>query len=520
MQPNFCPLRLLIIALIVLLNIISYFLFIRIDTTSSKRYSLSNASKEVIKKLEKQPDTPVTIDFYLSKELPPEARKIAKEFVSLLQEYRSTCRTQFTINIIHPSDALQKIEAEHAGIIPVIVEIKDIDYEKIQNIYMGAVFHVGSKTSVIPHLDNTIAFEYETTRILKQAIDTVRPKIAFVTGHQEASFPLMPQFINPLSELAELSAINLETFIDLPSSLSDNVPNLPNLNVYDALCIIAPKTNFSSREKEILNKYLDKGGRLFIALQHAVGQINENRNTGFINETGLEDILADKGLKVQNDFVIDNNCGSITVNQYNGFMRFPREIRFPYIVKINNFSDNIITRNLNMLLMPYISSMKQVKTNTTYIYTPLAMTSSISGTQQAPIFFNLTRQWQRDDFNKPQSVVAALLSNDDNNSAIIAVSNADFLINNLGLYSRTLQQDNVNFALNSLEWLADDSGLINLRGKFSTFSSLKAVDKRSKLILQYINFLLPLFIIFIFAGIRLQARKNKRIRRMGNATIT
>ncbi|MDL2251757.1 GldG family protein [Odoribacter sp. OttesenSCG-928-J03] len=492
-----------LILFIILLNVLSYFVFIRIDLTAHKRYSLSNVSKEVIKHI----NEPVTVHFYVSEELPIQSRKIAKEFMALLKEYRSLSKTHFNINIINPSDIQQKMEAEAQGIIPVIMETREIDYEKIQNIYVGAVLSIGNNKSVIPHIDHTTPIEYEITRILKQAFDTVKPKIAFATGHQEASFPLMPQLINPLSELADLHTINLNNTTD------------KELHQFNTLCIIAPKDSYTSYELALINKYLANGGRLFVALKHAIGQINESRNTGFINKTGLEDFLENKGLKIQNDFIIDNNCGTISVDQYNGFMHFKREIVFPYLVKITNFSDHMITKGLNYIFLPFASSIKQVKTNTTYIFTPLATTSSISGVQRAPIFFNLQKQWMVRDFNSPYSVVAAMLTNDDNNSAVIAVSNADFLINDIGLNSHTLRPDNIHFALNSIEWLGDNSGLIKLRNKFTAQSPIKALDQNKRLFLQYLNLLLPIFIISIFGAFRFQSARNRRIRRMSGGYI-
>lgn len=481
-----------IITGIVLLNIVSAFIFVRLDFTSNNRYSLSKVSKTTIRQIQE----PVTIDFYLTEDLPQNIKKIAKEFLSLAKEYKSQSNTGFTINTIHPNTEARGNTALAAGIQPLLIELRERDMEKIQNIFMGAVIKVGNKQAVIPFIDHNTPIEYEITRILRQTIDTLKPHVAFVSGHREASLAQMPQLINELSQVTNISVINLF--------------NNRNLNQYNVLCIIDPKDIYSVYEKEQLEKYLARGGRLFMALNHAVGQITESMNNGYINPTGLENLLEEKGLKIQPDFVIDNNCSTITVNRHNGFMNYQSPVSFPYLPIITNFSDHTITHGLNAIFLPFASSIQQVKTHTTYIFTPLATTSSLSGTQRAPLFFNLQKQWTRNDFNHPKSTVAALLTNEDNGSAIVAITDADFLINDIGLYAHVLRQDNINFAINSIEWLADNSGLIKLRNKFTTFASLEPVEENVKNFIKYFNFFFPLTTILIFAGVRFRKNRVKR----------
>lgn len=487
--------NLYIITGIVLLNILSAILFVRIDFTYNNRYSLSKVSKEAIKDIQ----DPVTIDFYLTEDLPQDIKKVAKEFTSLIKEYKSQSSVPFSINTIHPNTEQKGNTALASGIQPILVELRERDMEKIQNIFMGAVIKIGNKQSVIPYIDHNTPIEYEITRILKQATDTVKPHIAFVSGHREATLGQMPQLINELSHLTDISVINLF--------------NAGDLNRFNVLCIIGPQDMYTPYEKEQIENYLTNGGRLFVALNHAVGQINESQHNGYINLTGLEDILADKGLKIQPDFVVDNNCGTMTVNQHNGFMSYQSNVSFPYLPMITNFSKHTITHGLNAIFLPFASSIEQVKTNTTYIFTPLATTSSLSGTKRAPIFFNLQHQWNHNDFNKPKSTVAALLTNDDNNSAIVAITDADFLINDIGIYAHVLRQDNINFAINSIEWLADNSGLIQLRNKFTTFASLQPINESHKNFLKYFNFLLPLMAVVIFAAFRFKTIRQRRTNR-------
>lgn len=273
-----------IIVCILLINIGMSFVFIGSILRRIICYSLSKVSKTIVQNTL----DPITVDFYVTENLPQDLKKLAKEFVYLLKEYKSLSNDYFTINIIHPNNEQTGQKAIEAGIQPLLIEISERDLEKIQNIFMGAIFRIGNKQSVIPFINHNTPLEYEITRLLKQSTDTLKPRVGFIKGHREASLGQMPQLINELSHLTDISVIDLF--------------NTHELERYNVLCIIDPKDVYSPYEKEQIDKYLREGGRLFVALNHAVGQINESQNNGFINWTGIEDILEEKGLKIQYEF--------------------------------------------------------------------------------------------------------------------------------------------------------------------------------------------------------------------------
>lgn len=480
-----------ILVAVLVLNVLSCFLFFRWDFTANKRYSLSKVSKNIIR----NNNEPIVVDFYITEDLPQDIKKLAKEFQSLLKEYKSISKADFIINTVYLNNHEKEFKATEAGIKPIYHEIRERDLEKIQRVFIGAVFHIGNRQAVIPEINFDTALEYKITRLFKQTSDTLKPTVGFVRGHGEATFNHMPQLINELSHLTEMQVVDL-----------NSKQSLDNCNV---ICIIDPKDYFSPYEIEQLEKYLDKGGRLFIALNHAIGQLGD-RNSGFINPTGIEDMLEKKGLKIKYDFVVDNNCGTIAINQQYGFINFQSNVSFPYIPIITNFSKHTITYGLKSMLLPFASSIEQVKTSTPYIFTPLAKTSSVSGIQQAPVFFDFQKQWTQNDFNHPHNTIAALLTNEDNNSSIVTITDANFISDAIVSSGPT---DNINFAINSIEWLADNSGLIQLRNKFTTFSFLEPLNDNTKEFMKYLNFFLPILLIILAAIIHYRKQQLKRAHR-------
>ena len=481
----------LILSLIAV-NIISYFLFIRIDLTSNKKYSLSPVSKTMIKKIDKD----ITVTLFMSEGLTPDKIKLGREFKHLLKEYKTISNKTFTINTIVPNNSEKEALAEQLGIEPIAQEIAERDMVKIQKVYFGAVIQIGNKKEAINILPTT-AFEYEVTRRLKEACDTTKPTIGFLRGHNEMLRQKTQLIEHELSHSAKIESMHIDQFTDL--------------NDYKVICIMGPKESFSKEELIRLNQYLEQGGRLYIALNHAVGQISYSQNNGFINRVGLEDMLEDFGLKINYDFVVDNYCGRILVTQGQGFFQLQSDRHFPYIPIIQNFSSHVITKGHNAMLLQYASSITNVKTTSAYTFTPLAKSSSISGVQKVPVFFDIYKTWTRKhDFNQPYNTVAALLSNEDNNSAIVVITDADFMEDK---FFDPFYISNINFAVNSIEWLADDSGLIKLRNKYIENQSLKVVSDSYRRFLKYLNFFLPILLILLIGLYQYREYKIKRLRR-------
>jgi len=81
---------LLIIGVLGLINILANTFFLRLDLTEDKRYTLSKATKNILKELK----DPVTVTAYFSKNLPTELIKGREDFKDLLVEYASRSKNK------------------------------------------------------------------------------------------------------------------------------------------------------------------------------------------------------------------------------------------------------------------------------------------------------------------------------------------------------------------------------------------------------------------------------------------
>src|SRR4030042_6622212 len=103
---------LLTIGVIALINILANRFFVRLDLTEDNRYTLSQATKDLLRNLEE----PVTITAYFTKKLDPSFDNIRKEFEDLLAEYHSISKGMVVYEIKDPlKDEKTEQEGQEAG---------------------------------------------------------------------------------------------------------------------------------------------------------------------------------------------------------------------------------------------------------------------------------------------------------------------------------------------------------------------------------------------------------------------
>ena len=91
---------LLVAGIIVLVNILSDNFFLRLDFTEDNRYTLSQATKDILASLKE----PVTITAYFTEEVPPEVAKTKRDFKDLLVEYSNLSKGMINYQFIDPNE--------------------------------------------------------------------------------------------------------------------------------------------------------------------------------------------------------------------------------------------------------------------------------------------------------------------------------------------------------------------------------------------------------------------------------
>lgn len=489
---------LVVLGILVFVNILSDNFFLRLDLTGDHRYTLSQATKNILKGLPE----PITVTAYFSKKVPSELARTKRDFKELLIEYSNLSKGQVVYEFIDPSGSEENEQkATSAGIQPRIVGVREKDQVTQQKVYVGAVVSMGEESEVIPFMQPGSAMEYALSTAIKKISVKDKPKIGFIQGHGEPSLGAMSQANTSLEILYTPEAV----------LMTDSVNKLLG---YKTVVLIAPKDTIPPSHLAQLDEFLAKGGNLCIGINRVEGKLEVQR--GLSLNTGLENWLMGKGLIVENNFVIDSRCAAISVRQQQGMFTFSTQVQFPYIPILNKFADHPISKGLEAVLLPFASTI-YYSGDSTRTFTPLAMTSEMSGTQPAPVYFDVSKQWSQADFPMKGLTVAGLLSGKiagQSDSRMVVIGDGDFAVNGEGDQFRQQSPDNISFLVNSIDYLSDDTGLIELRTKGVTNRPLDQIEEGKKAFLKYLNFLLPILLIIIYGIFRSQYNRNLRNKRM------
>lgn len=488
---------LLIVIIITILNILSDNYFFRIDLTDGKEYTLSKATKDILKNLDK----PVTITAYFSKNLPPNIGNISDNLKDMLIEYGNRSKGMLVYKFVNPNEkeTLEQ-EAVKNGIQPVMINVREKDQVKQQKAYMGAVVEMGDAKETMPFLKPGSAMEYDLTTAIKKLSVTSKPSIAFIQGHREPGLNELYQVNADLSVLYNVEPYKLTDTADIPDK-------------YKTIAIIKPMDTIPFIQLRRLDNFLARGGNIFLAVNRVDG--NFSNATGVAISVGLEDWLKQKGITIADNFIIDASCGFVNVQQQQANFTMSTQITFPYLPIIKKFGQNPAVKGLESVSLQFASPITFTG-DSTKKFIPLAFTSDKSGSLKAPLYFDIQKQWTQLDFPMSNLVVAGVVEgklSGNINSKLIVVSDGDFAINGPQRGSQ-LPPDNVSLLVNSIDWLSDETGLIDLRTKEVTSRPIKELSDGTKTFLKWFNFITPVVLILLYGLLRLQINRNKRIKRM------
>ncbi|MCX7987185.1 MAG: GldG family protein [Bacteroidales bacterium] len=491
----------LIVAILILANLISQDFFLRIDFSEDKSYTLSKATKDLLKQLQE----PVTIKAYFSENLPPNVAQGRRDLKDLLVEYNTRSKGMVVYEFINPNENEEKEqEAVQAGVHPVLIDVREKDQMKQQKAYMGVVVSMGERKEVIPFIQPGTAIEYELSKAIKKLSVVDKPTVGLLQGHGEPSINNIIQAYNELTVLYNVEPVNITDTTPVPERIK-------------TLLIVQPKDSLRPGELNQLDVFLARGGCILVA----ASRVNANLQTAYSStlNTGLENWLRKKGIFIKDNVLIDVSCSQIQVVQNMGGFQMIRQVQFPYIPVIKSFAKHPVTGGLEAVIMPFTSSIEFV-TNDSLKFIPLAFTSEKSASEQLPVYFDLQRQWSENDFRQKNLVVAAAVEGKlvgQVKSKLVCIASGDFIINSRGndrSQQQTLAPDNVSLFVNSVDWLTDETGLISLRTKAVTSRPLKEVSDVTKGFVKWANFLVPILLVIGYGFFRFQMNRNIRIKRM------
>lgn len=556
------------IAIIILVNIISSFVFTRFDLTSEKRYSLSDATKELLSGL----DDIVYFKVYLDGDFPAGFKRLRNETKEMLDEFRAY-NDNIQYEFINPSKSQDPKERNDTylllierGLNPTDLQVKNKKGTSQQIIFPGALVTYKSKEiplellktqmGIPPEavLNNSIqALEFNIANTIKKLSVINKPEIAIIEGHGELDKYEMADITNALSEYYNVERIKINEQLNSLAERS-NIDSVKTRikNKYETIIIAKPDSAFSDKDKFIIDQFIMRGGKVLWLIDPVfacMDSIQNSESTVGINiELNLEDQLFKYGVRINSDLVMDLNALPIPLRT-GQIGNQPQIDFFPwyFFPIITPLIKHPIVNNLNAIKTEFVSSIDTIGVSGIK-KTILLKTSPYSRIVYTPalISLNILREEPDEDiYNKPGQPVAVLLEGEfesafkniispviaDNKeigflekgvpNKMVVISDGDIIRNQLHIpqgyplplgYDQFTRQTfgNKELILNVMNYLCDDSGLISIR---SRELKLRLLDKtkisNNKLFWQLLNTLLPVLLVIIFGIIWAWVRKRR-----------
>lgn len=499
-KPKFDFNLIYILIVIVLVNIISYFMFSRFDFTEGKIYSLSDASKKLVSGLEDR----VIVKCFFSKELPPQLQIIPAMVKNNLDEYQTYSNGNFHYEFIDPSNPDFSEQIMNYQLPSAQVQMLEKDEFKVKRVFMGMVILYGDKKEIIPFIQegDLSSLEYEiTSRIRKITLDKL-PVVGILSGYGSSTAEDIRTAYNILSSQYVVKAVSADT----NSLTTDKV---------DALLIIGPEEDLPEEALNAIDSYVMSGGKTGFFID----KTRINLKTLGVEEinTNIDSLMMSYGVKVNNDLVGDRQAGFISVRQQKGFFSISNQIKYPFLPQVTNLSKKSnITQRLDAVNFYFTSSLDTSFAEGKNIDLEIiARTSENSFTQSKNYYIMADRDINDYKYSMSKIPLAALMTGSFTSFAdstrtgidtrIAVTGDAEFFQD--GKFN---SENDMNLFLNIVDWLTADDSLISIRSKSIAVRPLKELSEGKKSTVKWLNIISIPFLIILLGLIKWRKNRTRK----------
>ena len=545
---------LIVLGVLAAINAAAYLLPVRWDMTDDKHYSLSKASKALLR----QTDAPIEVTMLLEGDLNAGFRRLKKAAEETLEEM--DVFGQFTMHnaqfTMHDADSL--------GLRPIVIHEREQNGKTAQTtVYPYAIMSYKGRKAVVTLLKNTrglsgeenlnasieqLEFAFmEALHLLQQ---TETPRVAILEGHGEPDEAHTYDLMSALSKYFQVDRGQLASNdgMSATASLNDELIDVHILDGYKAVIVLNPQTAFSEQERFVIDQYIMRGGAVLWALNGVRFSETVLQSEGFTPilplELGLTDMLFRYGVRVNPALVQDVQCLPIPVNvSSDPSQPNLQPMPWTYAPLLLTSQGSPITKNMGQVMSTFVSPIDAVggedgiekrvllATSTAsrvtatpgevdlndlnpdmaafqYQYVPVAV--SMEGVFPSAFAHRMVPEGIESDepirktSAKTRQVVigsGSILLNETQKGQVLPMG-----------YDRYsgMQFSNRDFAANAMLWLTDSEGLISLREKSIALRLLndkRAHEERQQV--QAISTILPVAILAIIGGIVFVIRKRK-----------
>ena len=534
----------LIIGLIAI-NVINQSFYQRFDLTEDQRYTFSETTKTILSKIDK----PLFITVYLEGDFPSEFKRLQVETLQYLEEL-SAKNSNIIINFENPDE--QREDLIKRGMMPSQLTVEEDGKLSEAIIFPWAEINFGDQTKTISLLPTAIAasqeeqlqkaienLEYSFSNAISSVTQKEQKTIAFLSGNGQLADIYLISFLSKVSKKYKLAKFTLDSVVKNPQK------TLQELNAFDLAIIAKPTQKFTSEEKFTLDQFIVNGGKTLWMIDNVQADQDSLMATGkmlaYPRDLDLTDLLFSYGIRINTTLIKDLYAAKIALATGKvGNQTQYQNLDWFYHPLVSGNPNNAITKNIAPVRLQFANQIDTLKNNIKK--TPLLMSSPLTQKIGTPTIIELQSiadepleqeyvsgnqlfavllegNFKSAYKNRIKPFETSLFKENASNNKMIVISDGDIAKNQVLKGKPTdLSRDkwtneefgNKDFLLNSVDYLLDDTGLIELRNKtlkISVLDKQKAYKERA--FWQFLNVAFPLILLFTFGFIFNYLRKRK-----------
>lgn len=531
------------VILLVLVNLVARFFILRFDLTQDKRYTISEEAISASQKF----SSPVIIDILLDGKLPAEFSKLKTETTLLLEQFASK-NQNIKFDFVNPleGDAPREqtlAELQQIGLTPANVTIEEDGKISQELVFPWAMVNFNNKTVKVPLLKNKLGTSNSTEKRINNSVQQLeyafadaftklgvkeKKRVAVIKGNGELEDVYVADYLSTIREYYNIGAITLDSVATNPQKVYDQ------LKSFDLALVAKPTEAFTEEEKYVLDQFIVNGGKSIWLIDQVVMEMDSLFNEkgsaiAFKKQLNLEDFFFTYGVRINPTLVNDlyNTPIVLATGQANESQYNPLPwVYHPMVFSKNNHP---INNNIEASRFQFSNTIDTLSNN--YKKTILLQSSPLSKQESTPKSISLSilsQQPNKESYiNKGNLPLAVLVEGEFSSvyanrvkplklegeaknggaNQILVVADGDIIKNQLknGVplplgYDKWTNNTygNKEFLVNSINYLLDDDGLINIRNKKVSIPILD-IQKiaQEKLKWQLINIGVPMILILI-----------------------
>lgn len=476
-----------VVGICIVANILSGYVSARLDLTESKLFTLSPATDKILREL---PDV-VTIKLFASPDLPGELALTARDTKDLLGDYGRTARGKVQVQTLHPTSTADKAaqEAQSAGVQPVQFNVMAEDELQVKRGYLGIAVQYAGKKEAIPFVQRTDDLEYQLTSLIRKLTVKERKTVGFLAGHGEKSL---------VRDLAALDR-ELQKQYETKEVKAEGKKAL-SLKGVDTLVVAGPTQKVGTADRRVLTQFIGGGGHVLFLIDAIT--VNPQFMMGIANQNSFADYVEQLGVRVNPDVVYDMRSNE-SVSFSGGLMQITTP--YPLWPRVEAVSA-AVAGNIRSIVLPWASSLE---TTAGVRAVEVLKTTPDAGAQTEQ--FNIAPDQDFSTKGLKARLMAAAIekAGASKKGRVVVIADSDFLSEQFAKNA----PENIAFALNTIDWLAQQESLAGIRSKRSQPHQLAFPSDGVREAVKYTNMVGVPVLIALFGVWHLLRRR--RISREG-----